>query len=387
MTRDSNLPAILCVANWPSDVGYAWWLMESYWAKISQMYAGEFRTILAFPEVNQIPEVIENSPIEVTEYTFAVNNWAGIRRNMQFIRTHNIQVVYFSDYGVAKWAYLAYRLAGVKTIITHDHTPGLRTPVSGWRRFLKSMFVRNRWTGVDAAFGATEFVTRRLIDTACMKPKDCYTVQNGIRLTTEANKEEAQTSHPLVQILPKSRTIIVTAARANHYKGAAFAIDVIAELKTRSLSQPFVYVFCGDGPDLDDFRQRVEERKLQDVCYFPGRVNDIMRFFDFCAIGFQPSQGEVGYSLSIIEYMAAGLPVVVPDNPSVCGATKHDEDGRIYTATSVQQAADALQFYLEAPDKRESHGRQARQRVLNQFTLTATHAALEKAMRAVVKTP
>lgn len=34
---------ILLVANWESDVGYAWWLMENFWATIAQYYRAQNR--------------------------------------------------------------------------------------------------------------------------------------------------------------------------------------------------------------------------------------------------------------------------------------------------------------------------------------------------------
>ena len=46
-----------------------------------------------------------------------------------------------------------------------------------------------------------------------------------------------------------------------------------------------------------------------------------------------------GFSLSIIEYMSAGLPVLVPDIPSVCQAISHNDNGLIYPRDDAEMVA------------------------------------------------
>ncbi len=379
MTRKSKKDGILLVANWPSDVGYAWWLMESYWAAIASSFESTHDSYLVFPELNKLPRVIEQSPITPIEYKFEVSSWSDIKRNCDFIKQHNIRVIYLSDYGVSSFAYLCYRIAGVKYIITHDHTPGLRTEAKGIRKLLK--YIRANFPGisVDAAFGATSFVTRRLQKTNCLNANKCFTVQNGIQM------HEKPEDWQLPDWFPQDgKFTIITAARANKYKGILFALDVVSEL-IQNGHQNIRYIFCGDGPHLEEFIARAKELDIDDNCLFPGRVNEVWNLFPYCSIGFQPSQGEVGYSLSVIEYMAAGLPVIVPDNPSVCDATEHSKTGRIYKDLDIQDAVQQISFYIQSNSELASNAESAREVVADKFTLTNSHSSLINGFMKVIK--
>ncbi len=376
-------PKILCVANWQSDVGYAWWLMESYWVKISETFEPKYETWIAYPTINTIPEEIEESSIKCKRHNFAATTVSSVLQNVQFIRKNNIKILYLSDYGVARFQYFLYRLAGIRKIIVHDHSPGLRTKPKGIKRFLKKLYVNSRFTRVDAAFGATSFVTQRTLDTSCFAEKRCFTVPNGIRLINSSNLVS-----PLQAQMEKAalsnKTIIVTASRANRYKGVFFALDVIHQLVKKDGFSNIFYLFCGDGPDLEAMVAHAEKLGITEYCSFPGRVNNVRSLYSCCDIGFQPSQGEVGYSLSILEYMIEGLPVIVPDNKSVCSATEDGNTGKIYKENDISSACDAFRFYLTQPEKLASNGKSARHTVEADYTLEKTHAALVLALKKII---
>lgn len=367
---------ILLVANWPSDVGYAWWLMESFWAAIARHCEAQYSSIVAFPQLNAIPEVLQQAPIESIEHNFQASSIQQVLDNCRLIRKHQIKIIYLSDYPMSALQYMAYRVCGVKTIISHDHTPGLRAKAKGIIRVLKAIRSNFPFASVDAGFGATSFVTERLRDTYCLKKAKCFTVQNGIDVSQLETQADLRPDW-----LPKfdqGEFVIITAARANHYKGITFALEVIAELVQRG-HRHVKFVFCGDGPHLEEFKQFANELGVDEHCVFPGRVSQLNAAFKLCELGFQPSQGEVGYSLSIIEYMYAGLPVVVPDNPSVCAATEDQKTGCIYSEGDVLSAANKIEWYIHNPDGLRAQGSNAISTVKAHYTLKRTHEALIRA--------
>ena len=78
-------PSILCVANWDSNVGYAWWLMESFWVKIAEHYGNEFNVFLAYPSITIIPEKIKNSNLKVENIDFTFLTSSSIFAQLDFI--------------------------------------------------------------------------------------------------------------------------------------------------------------------------------------------------------------------------------------------------------------------------------------------------------------
>lgn len=219
--------------------------------------------------------------------------------------------------------------------------------------------------------GATDFVRDRLINVVCAPPNKCHTVPNGIAPAAS----EWGDVYKRFQIDP-SRAVIVTVARANEYKGGRFALEVMSKVRKLHPHLNWHYLFIGDGPDRQAFVELADQLGLEDRVSFPGRVERASRYLKGCAVAFHPSKGEVGYSLSILEYMQAGLPTVVPDNPSVCEATKDGVTGRIYPKDEIEAASERLSVYLSNPDLSIEHGKAAKQAIEQHYSLNNSHAAL-----------
>ncbi|MBA2883008.1 glycosyltransferase involved in cell wall biosynthesis [Desulfosalsimonas propionicica] len=372
------MKSLLLVANYDSGVGYAWWLMESYWTVLAQHYSPSKRVILVYPVISQLPQDVADAPLEAVEQDFSGTNPGQVLRQCRFLRRHRVWAVYFSDRPTWHWRYILYRLCGVRLIVVHDHTPGLRTPARGLKGILKRLIHRLPWLSADGAVGATDFVRKRLIEVNGMPPAKTFAAPNG--LPDADHPPGAVDPHALFSI-PESRKIIVMTARANRYKGVDFALKCFARLRNTG-KQDFHFLFIGDGPDLEDFKKAAEDLMVQDHCTFAGKRDDIPALIAGANLAFHPSKGEVGYSLSILEYMRAGLPVVVPDNPSVCRATNHGKNGMIYPPEDVNAASEMIDRLLSDDSLRSALGVQARTDA-GKYKLETSHLALLNAFEKI----
>ena len=370
-------PGMLLVANWDSGVGYAWWLMEGFWATLARAYSPTHRVLVAFPSVSTVSPVLAAAPLEVLEQSFRDRNLLG---QLAFLRHHRVRVIYLSDYATYSSRYLAFRrLGGVRLIITHDHTPGLRIPPTGIKRRVKALLNRLPGFSVDGAIAATEFVRRRLIDVACMPPERCFVAPNG--LPPEGPEQELGDVHNALGIAPGDRILVMT-GRANRYKNVEFVLEVLARLEPAERAE-LRFLFIGDGPDLGHFRERSVALGVAPLCVFAGRRDDVPALLRGCDLAIHPSRGEVGYSLSLLEYMRAGLPVLVPDNPSVAGATVDGENGLVYREGDPEDALHALRRLLDDPAATRRMGAAARRTVETRYRLEDTHRALLTAFRSI----
>ncbi|MDR7088659.1 MULTISPECIES: glycosyltransferase family 4 protein [Cellvibrio] len=379
MSEPNSKPTLLCVANWDSNVGYAWWLMESFWVKIHAEFSTDYEVVITYPSISILPAAIHDAQIRTTAFDFGVNKLANLAQHLRFIKQHNVTAIYFSDRPTSHWSYLFFKLAGVKKIIVHDHTPGIRTRPTGLRKFLKSCRARIPLLAVDAAIGATEYVKDRLINISCLPAKKCFAAPNGIPIT------EATQNPPLdlrAQLGVAAETLlIVSTGRANLYKGVDFALDVFAQLVHQQKCHGFHFIYCGDGPDLEFLKTMAHSLAIGNHVTFLGRVNNIDQILNSCDIAFHPSRGEVGYSLAILEYMRAGLPVLVSSNPSVCEATQHLKDGLIYQEGNLQDACQKMTQLLSDGQLRQSLGNQGKRAIVEKYSLAATHKALIAALQ------
>ena len=172
--------------------------------------------------------------------------------------------------------------------------------------------------------------------------------------------------------------------RANQYKGIGFILDCIANLIKSGKTPELHFLFLGDGPDLEHFREQAKALNIADHVSLPGRVNNVAQILPACTFAVHPSKGEVGYSLSILEYMRAGLPVIVPDNPSVCGATINQKTGVIYMEGSEPSCCNAILNLSNNDQLRIEIGSIARARQKSLFSLDNCHKLLTSFFKTVL---
>ncbi len=376
--KRTNKSGILLVANWDSNVGYAWWLMESFWIKISEKFI-KHETHLAYPSISEIPKDIERSSINIHKHSFVDTGLKSIIAQYTFLRNEKIQYIYFSDKPTWSFTYWIYRAAGVKSIIIHDHTPGLRKPTKGIKRIIKSLLHKIPGLSANLMIATSDFIRNRHIEVNCIPSERCYVASNGIPILPKDFSEPESNID-----LDHNKKYMVMTGRANKYKGIDQVIRCLSILKTSNKLSNLHFVFVGDGPDLSFLIQLAKDLGVINHCMFVGRVSNVNSILAQCDLAVHPSSGEVGYSLSILEYMRASLPVIVPNNPSVCGATTHMETGYIYKIDNLDELANAI-HKLSSDDKlRTELGRQAKRQFETNYSLEKTHRQLIQALGTII---
>jgi glycosyltransferase involved in cell wall biosynthesis len=371
---------IAIAANWDSNVGYAWWLMESFWVKISEEFSQVYRIVICYPSISILPDKIADCPAEKIVFSFNGTDFMSLVRQCFFIRKQQIKYLYFTDKSPTRLAYLFYRLAGAKTIVTHDHTPGVRTIPVGIKRIIKTINTHIPFTTVDACFGATEFIRQRLIKVNCLPPYKCFAINNGIPITDACvPKVNLRNKYQL----PKDAFIVVSASRAHKYKGIEFALMVLSKINQVVPNNNIYYFFIGDGPHLNEFKVLAHDLGIQKQVIFTGIMTNVRSLFATANCAFHPSFGEVGYSLSILEYMSVGLPLLVSDNPSVCGATQDGITGLIYKEHDVDDAVSKLIQFRNNPKLLIRMSRSAKLVIKKKYSLENTHKTLIFQLRSL----
>ena len=338
MRKQNN---ILLVANWDSNVGYAWWLMENFWITIADHLKSKgIDSFLIYPKITGIPETIAATNISVIQHDFQDTSIKGLTALRRIIKQNNIRHIYLTDKPAFSWFYFILRFWGVKTILVHDHTPGERTVATGIKFAIKSFIQRIPLFTADQFIAVTEYVYNRHLKVSCIPESKCNCAPNGI-FPIDLEAADFDYTHKEFNI-PKDKTIVATTGRATYYKGIDFFIECANELINNQGRKEFFFLYCGDGPDIVSFKQMVKSYNLLNNFIFAGRRSDIRNILPSCDIGLHCATGEVGYSLSILEYMSAGLVTVVPDNPSTSLAIKHGINGYTYTPHDTQSAVENI---------------------------------------------
>jgi glycosyltransferase involved in cell wall biosynthesis len=157
--------------------------------------------------------------------------------------------------------------------------------------------------------------------------------------------------------------VIGTVARLDPVKDLGTLIDAVALLRKDNV----VLVVIGDGPEAGALRERAMARGVAGRVRFLGHRNDARRWLAGCDLYANSSISE-GVSLTILEAMAAGLPVVataVGGTPEVVDAAS----GRLVPARDAARLADALEVFRSDPRLRRQTGASARRRSELHFTI------------------
>lgn len=142
-------------------------------------------------------------------------------------------------------------------------------------------------------------------------------------------------------------------------------LDVLIRAMHRSPPE-WQLVIAGEGPERDALLAVAEQAGLEDRVHLPGFVRDPQRFvglFDIFALSSASEQQPI----SVLEAMAAGLPVVSPRVGDV-GAMLSSDNGPYLTAPGDMDAlAKALRDLANDPEARERIGAANRAKVRVEF--------------------
>jgi glycosyltransferase involved in cell wall biosynthesis len=371
MRRKGN---ILLVANYASDVGYAWWLMENFWIEISRYFHGQNRLcFLIYPKINKISENILKAPVTISEHDFSDRSLPALRKLNNLIKVNEIRSIYITDSNYYSPYYALLRYWGIDKIVLHDHVPGERPGIPLYKRMIKRFIHFMRIFSCDHYIGVSKFVHERFINMACIPHNKCSYTLNGI-VPIETNEQFKYYAHDIFSI-PKNSTIVVTTGRATFYKGLDIFIKCANIIINEKNENDVYFLHCGDGPDLEAFKRMSAELGLNHRLIFAGNRPDVRKILQSCSIGIQTSHGEA-FSLSILEYMSAGLAVLAPNHCGNPEAIQSNVNGILYKPGDIQDIAGRLYSLIHDEDRRARLGSAAKKTVIEKFDIRRTNAEL-----------
>jgi len=158
-------------------------------------------------------------------------------------------------------------------------------------------------------------------------------------------------------------------------KGLDILLLALAQVLRQGLSCKCIIV--GDGPFRKSLVEQAEALGLDGHVFFEGFQKDVRPFLQSGDAFVLTSHSE-GFSLSIIEAMACGLPCVVTNVGGNAEAVDHMVHGLIVAPGSVEQTADAISYMVTHPKERAEMSRMAQSRVSEAFDVEARMAEIKR---------
>ena len=177
-------------------------------------------------------------------------------------------------------------------------------------------------------------------------------IPNPIRVADYAPKEEERTRFRSAEGIDENTLVLLAMGRFVAWKGFDLLIEATASLKT---DKPFCLWIVGDGPMREDLLQKTKRHFAETdpgkVRFFPF-AEDVRPYLWAADLFVQPSfyvpgsGGPEGFSLALVEALAAGLPAVAFDCGGAPDIVKEGVNGWLAEPGNVNSLRGALQRAL-----------------------------------------
>jgi glycosyltransferase involved in cell wall biosynthesis len=210
-------------------------------------------------------------------------------------------------------------------------------------------------------------------------PEKVCLIPNGIPLGEMITSEERAAARTRFGI-PPDALVMTQVANLHVYKGHADLLNAVAAIRDK-LPDPWRLLLPGrDGGEQEALLAQIARLGLAGHVILPGEWPGSREPYAASDIGILASHTE-GFSNSLIEGMAVGLPMVATHVGGNVDALDDGENGFLVEPQSSEELASAILTLAEMPDLRQRLGLAARAKALRRFSLEACIDRYERLWR------
>ena len=324
---------------------------------------------LGLPEIREFPL----SSFHDANFVRQAVRFAG------YLRRQKVAVVQSSDFYTNIFGMLSAKLAGVPVRIAARRESGKR---SAFKRHIERLAYRL----AQAVIANCEAVRDELIAEGVPERKVLVSY-NGLELAKFKPRQESQRDELLASFgLSKAvdRRLVTMVANLRPVKDQATFL--LAARQVRDAVPDAAFCLAGEGELLEPLRRQAAQLGLANDVFFTGRCQRVADLLAISDVGVLSSASE-GFSNAIIEYMAAGLPVVATDVGGAREAVVEGETGFLVPAGDADAMADRLKQLLNDPPRMRSMGERARRIVEEKFSSTALFERTRRLYEQLLPSP
>lgn len=324
------------------------------------------------PLIDQLQKsLIDEAPEFPLSSFYDLNFLRQVHRFANFLRERDVDIVHTHDFYTNVFGILSAKLSGVRgKIASKRETTGMRSPNQvrverlafrvadrilvnslGVRKHVKENYGFEEKTAmIYSGIDADRFVFKHFDRCAALSRFGLPTDPSIRYITMVANLRHKVKNHPMLFRAAKQIT---------------------------SLNANAQFVVAGEGELREGLERLADELGIRSRLHFVGRCENVPELLAASHIGVLTSTAE-GFSNSILEYMAAGLPVVATD---VGGARECVEDGAsgfLVPSDDDTALANRIALLLANPSTSREIGLRGKAIVRERFSVSAQLSALER---------
>lgn len=276
----------------------------------------------------------------------------------RLMRSRSIDIVHGSAYHPSLFSRLAGLVARVPILINHEHV------IIHHRQAHRALI--NHWLGrlTQAQIAVSQAVRQQMVSWYHLEPQKVEVIYNGVRPEFFQVRAWREASRRKLGLDPETKVVGIV-SRLHLEKGYESLFAGLEGLKSRF---PLKVLVAGTGPHEGEIRELAARRSLGETVEFLGYRRDIPELLAALDVFVLPSIKE-GFSNSLLEAMAAGLPVIVSDHEPHLEAVEPGVSGLAFPQQDASGLGRCLAEVLAHPDLAVKLGRAAQARVAAHFTV------------------
>lgn len=296
---------------------------------------------------------------EIIEYAltsfYDLNFVKQLRRLIRFIKENEIDVVHTHCFYTNIFGMTGAFLAGVPARITSKgETDGFRTP-------MQKRAERMSFRLAHRVIANCLVVQDQLIKEGA-NPSKIIQHYNGLdlerlRIRPDLTRDDALASFGLPQGRAR-RFVSIVANLHNPVKDHPLFLRAAA--RVRAAVPDAGFVIAGEGNLMPGLREQAAQLGIEDDVFFIGRCDHVPNLLFASDVGVLSSKAE-GFANAILEYMAAGLPVVATDVGGVREAVVEGESGFVVPSGDEELMAQRIIEVMQDPERARRMGQRGKQ--------------------------
>lgn len=324
-------------------------------------------TIFCLDAIGPLGETLQREGLDIVCLSRKPGrDWGVSKRLAAITKVKQIQVMHAHQYTPFFYSALAkaWSSANYKLILT-EHGRHFPDVVSFKRRMANRWILSRYLNAINACclFSATALAKNDGFTTHPIE-----VIENGIeweRYQTHSDKTTLRAKLGL----DANRKYVACVARFHPIKDHTSLLQGFAQLAKQQTNVDLLLI--GDGPRREELQTLVQELGVQHRVQFLGVRSDVADLLQAADVFTLTSLCEAA-SLTLLEAMAAGLPVVVTDvggNPEI---VRQEKEGLLVPRQDAAAIGNALSQILSDTALANSMGQAGKQRVKETYTLART---------------
>lgn len=326
--------------------------------------------------LNEIPEYPLNS-------FYDLHAGRQVWRFAQYLKKHEIDVVHTHDFYTNVFGMAAAVLARVPVRIASRRESAVR-PSS------QRLVERNAYRAAHAVVANCEEVRQQLLQEG-LPARKVRTIYNGLDpARVQSTQPDRKQILARLNLPEDGRFVTITAnMRAHVWKPEPACYKdhptfLRAAQRVHQQVPEAAFIIAGEGELKEATEDLARTLGISDRTFFIGRCQDIGALLYISEICVLSSRAE-GFSNAILEYMAAGRPVVATDVGGAKEAIVHGETGYLVAAGDDKSMADHIVSLFLDPETARRMGIQGRQVISEKFSCQRQLQTVESLYNELLK--